>query len=436
MTHTKAMLAILVSASLISACGGSGSSSASNATPDNGTGDNTGGSDNSGNNNSGNNNSGSTVQLPSGLTDNDFQLQFTTANNGAPFNLNDIVAASFSTPDNLALDYNPSAQDGNELTLTDAAEDNGEYRWVDSATNVAYVVSLVNSNLNEVNLFSADNNSFLGQFTPYSDAGIDNLELVTALTGTYRVDAVSSGSHSRNTIMINDDGSINFDTNVQFSANQIQIIYDRTHITAEPRVQISYGADDDAEVINLYLTPGDTSKLAAVQFRHTASSIDIQVDVSAESDSGSGSDNSGNDNNSGANLLDGNTGIAANVAGVDITKVQLFNFVNGSNWVVASASDDSLSWSMQFPNASGDYTCDAITSDGDTATDTFINISFIDNGNVRIANTDQANSPKPDCSITVIKDGNNFQGTFSGQLSGHGQLYSVTNGQFNFNLSF
>ena len=448
MTHSRNLLALLIAAALLSACGGSGGSSGDDtgASKDADNGDQTGGpSDDgsSGGDSSGGNNS---IQLPSSLAGNEFQLQFTTANNGAPFNLNDIVTASFSAPDTLALDYNPDANDGNELTLDNATEDNGEYRWVDSATSVAYVVSLSNDTLNEINLFPANSSAFLGQFTPYSDTGVANLNLVTALAGTYQVDSVTRGSHSRNTVVIGDDGHIDFDTNVQFAATQIQVIYDRTNITTEPRIQISYGADDDAEVINLYLTPGDTSTLASVQFRHINGSIDLEVAVSPQSDSsdgaGSGSgdgDGSGDGSGSGngTDLLNGNMGIAANVAGMDIIKTQTtFNFVNGSNMVTASATEDGMSWSMQFPYASGTYVCDDVTSDGDTSTDTFINVGFMEDGNVRIVNTDQANNPTPTCSIQVTKDDSNFQGTFSGQLSGHGKLYAVTNGQFNFNLSF
>lgn len=109
----------------------------------------------------------------------------------------------------------------------------------------------------------------------------DNLEapagtdLVIDLAGTYTVTNESVGSHTRKTVIIGTDGAIDFDTNTSFSVSDINAVYDR--LSCCNRVAVNYGADDDAEVINLFVDANGS--LESVQFRHRNDNIDIQVDV-------------------------------------------------------------------------------------------------------------------------------------------------------------
>ena len=85
----------------------------------------------------------------------------------------------------------------------------------------------------------------------------------------------STAEHQRGTISIGADYSIDFDSGIAFGPTDISVCYDRTVQETDRRIQVSYGADDDGEVINLYLT--EALELEEVQFRHNDSSINIRV---------------------------------------------------------------------------------------------------------------------------------------------------------------
>jgi hypothetical protein len=220
-------------------------------------------------------------ELPAALAGNVFDMEFTTANQGAPYTFGDVVTFSFSVSGRLAVDVDPMAADGSEIFMPSFVEVGAEYRWEDAVGGFAYMVSLAGDAIHEINVFALAGDAFVGQFTPYSEEPIPNVGLVTALAGTYPVTAVTSGSHTRDSVTIGADGRGDFDTGIAFTRSQIMVIYDRLFITSEPRIQISYGADDDGEVINLYMVPGNTSVLQSVQFRHRNASIDVEVEVGA-----------------------------------------------------------------------------------------------------------------------------------------------------------
>ena len=106
--------------------------------------------------------------------------------------------------------------------------------------------------------------------------GPSELSIVIPFAGTYNVTSDPDNVHDRETITIGSDGSVDFDTNVSFSAADAQAVYDR--IECCKRIQISYGADDDGEVINLFLNES-ASAVTSIQFRHNNQSIDIEVSV-------------------------------------------------------------------------------------------------------------------------------------------------------------
>ncbi len=106
--------------------------------------------------------------------------------------------------------------------------------------------------------------------------GPSELSIVIPFAGTYNVINDTESLHSRGTITIGSDGSVDFDTDISFSAADAQAVYDR--IECCHRIQISYGADDDGEVINLYLNDTDDA-VTSIQFRHRTATIDTTVEV-------------------------------------------------------------------------------------------------------------------------------------------------------------
>ncbi|EWH10408.1 hypothetical protein DS2_08043 [Catenovulum agarivorans DS-2] len=218
------------------------------------------------------------VTLPSEVMGVEANMQFTHANAGAPYNLDQLADFTFSSSGTLFIDTNPEADDGDELQLDKVEMIGSEYVWMDETNGFNYAVSLTGSGIHEINV-SGSAGSFLGQFTHYVEPGSDipNADLVVKYAGSYNVTA-SSGTHSRGTVSIGTDLTIDFDTDVAFTEDDIQNISDRTFIQDEPRVQLSYGADDDADVINLYLN-ADLTAVIQIQYRNRNQSIDVRADV-------------------------------------------------------------------------------------------------------------------------------------------------------------
>lgn len=108
--------------------------------------------------------------------------------------------------------------------------------------------------------------------------------ILEAYVGSYSVTGVPTenthrgeptAQHDRGTVIVGEDLSIDFDTSVSFSADEISTCYDRTNQEHDRRIQISYGVDDNGEVINLYLD--SALEVEEVQFRHNESAINIRV---------------------------------------------------------------------------------------------------------------------------------------------------------------
>lgn len=85
----------------------------------------------------------------------------------------------------------------------------------------------------------------------------------------------STAEHMRGTISIGADYSIDFDTDISFGPIDIVTCYDRTAQDFDRRVQVSYGADDNGEVINIYLT--DSLEVEEIQYRHNTASENVRV---------------------------------------------------------------------------------------------------------------------------------------------------------------
>jgi hypothetical protein len=106
-----------------------------------------------------------------------------------------------------------------------------------------YAVSDIdNDTFNEINLFDrtrADGDglaTFVGQLTEVFD-GVD-MSLVTPYAGTWNVTRVWDGSHERETLTIDEDGNVDFDTGVNVPVSTATAVYDR--IGCCTRVQVDY----------------------------------------------------------------------------------------------------------------------------------------------------------------------------------------------------
>lgn len=74
--------------------------------------------------------------------------------------------------------------------------------------------------------------------------------------GTYTV--TGGQGHQRGTIIIDESGTVDFDTGIVYSASQIVAVYDRRMLDYSPennikRLHINYGADDSGPSIQIYL---------------------------------------------------------------------------------------------------------------------------------------------------------------------------------------
>ena len=101
--------------------------------------------------------------------------------------------------------------------------------------------------------------------------------LLDPLVGSYPVTTVNEGTHDRSSVLVLPSGTIDFDSDRRLEASEIVVCYDRTMQDHDRRVQVSYGADDDAPVVNLYLTADLT--VSEIEYRHRNENVSIRVDV-------------------------------------------------------------------------------------------------------------------------------------------------------------
>ena len=145
------------------------------------------------------------------------------------------------------------------------------------------------------------------------------IELVIALAGTYTVDT-SVSTHTRGTIIIGVDGSVDFDTDLSFTAAEINEIYDRLFIVSEPRVQINYGISDSEDYFRIYMDPADITSVIRIDFSGPSGARSATILRDGDGDGGGdngggagggdngGGDNGGGDNGGGDNGGGGDTG--------------------------------------------------------------------------------------------------------------------------------
>jgi len=105
---------------------------------------------------------------------------------------------------------------------------------------------------------------------------------LTALAGTY---VVSGDGHSRGTVIIGQDGTVDFDTGISYTPDDIVAIFDRKNITEEPRVQVNYGSDDDGPSVRIFL---NTDLQSVKMMRYTHNNENISIEVTVQSVTGGG----------------------------------------------------------------------------------------------------------------------------------------------------
>lgn len=168
----------------------------------------------------------SSQSLPSTVSGKVINMEFSHAESGAPYTLKQKVRFTFSSSGALFLDTNPSAADGDEVTVSQYTLKGSEYIWEDVKGGYKYALSLKSdSSINEINV-STSADLFKGQFTPIQQ---DNspIGVIKSMEGTYTVSRALKGTHTRMTVVIDKDGNIDFDTNVQLKASDYVLITDK-----------------------------------------------------------------------------------------------------------------------------------------------------------------------------------------------------------------
>lgn len=221
-------------------------------------------------------NNSNNPSLPASVSGQSVNMVFTAAQSGAPYTLNQEVKVSFSTSGMLSLDENPTANDGDEVNLANFTKKGSEYVWEDTNNDISYNLSLKSDNsINELNVFTISNTSFLGSFTPLT--AID-ASLIKQFAGTYQVTQTVAGTHSRNTVIIDANGNIDFDTNKQINTSDFARIEDKLvccdaiTVDTKPYPTTPYGR------LILY-TDTTNNNLISIDYRPDHPSVTNRVEV-------------------------------------------------------------------------------------------------------------------------------------------------------------
>lgn len=206
--------------------------------------------------------------LPATISGTVANMEFTTANVGAPYTLNQKVNFTFSSSGMLFIDVDPAAANGDEVNIASFTLVGQEYVWEDTQAGFKYALSLTsNSEINEINVSNLSG-SFLGQFTPIATGGNTELDLIKAMAGNYAVTNVSKGAHTRMSVTIAANGDIDFDTGLQFVTADYELISDRLDVLdgvwidmtpyptePYPRLQIFVDPTDRTKAVNMLYSP-------------------------------------------------------------------------------------------------------------------------------------------------------------------------------------
>lgn len=206
------------------------------------------------------------ITLPGPISGTTFNLECSFANTGAPAQVGDQAEFSFGSDGSLGIDFDPSANNGAEVSVSSGTQVNNEFVWEDSNGGYKYALSLTSSDsLNEVNVFDLQDN-FLNQWTPIPD-GPTGLNLIKALAGSYTVQSVNGGTHTRGTFIINSDGSIDFDDGISFSTSDYALVTDRLSVLDAIFIDMNPWPNEPYQRLELFVDPADASVLVQAIYR-------------------------------------------------------------------------------------------------------------------------------------------------------------------------
>ncbi len=190
------------------------------------------------------------ADLPDDLAGVVIELEF-ISDDASPYRMGDLVEFAFSSSGALFI----TTASGSSLELPTFVQENEEFIWDDAPNGRRYAVSLTaDGDINEINYLGSDN-AFLGQFVPVS--GNDELELIIALEGDYTVSSVDEGSHNRMSVSIDNQGTIDFDMDLTFTAEDYELITDRRDCCDGIWVDISPYPSEPYERLELYVDASD-----------------------------------------------------------------------------------------------------------------------------------------------------------------------------------
>ncbi len=218
------------------------------------------------------NDDGPSIALPAAISGSSYNLVCSFAASNAPSQLNDQAQFSFGSDGSMSIDFDPAANNGAEVNLSNGTMVGTEFVWEDSDAGYKYALSLTaNDSLNEVNVFDLQDN-FLNQWTPVP-SGPSNLALISALAGTYNVQSVDQGTHSRMSLIIGSDGAIDFDSGISFTSGDYQLISDRIDVLDAIFIDIDPYPSEPYPRLELYVNPNDATQLESVIYRPNYPSI-------------------------------------------------------------------------------------------------------------------------------------------------------------------
>jgi hypothetical protein len=170
--------------------------------------------------------------VPTGLIGS-WQLIMSSAQAGSPY-AND-------ASENFVVSADGNLTIGSGQTLMNPIQSGSELIWTDGLSGLQWRLSNTQTgNFNEINLFGDSGSTFLGSFRESNN----NPGLIGSYSGTYAVSTITKGTHSRGSVIIAADGTIDFDTGVVLNPGAIALETDRRDVL--DRVLIDYNPYPDA----------------------------------------------------------------------------------------------------------------------------------------------------------------------------------------------
>lgn len=215
--------------------------------------------------------------LPSTVASQVVNMIFTSAQTGAPYTLNQEVKVTFSSSGMLFLDENPSANDGDEVNVATFTKKGVEYVWDDASNDYSYALSLkTDSSINELNVSKTSTSAFLGSFKAKENV---DATVMKTFTGTYNVTRVSSGTHSRMTVIVKADGGIDFDSNLDINVSDYARITDNLATTTNLSIDTKpYPVQPYGRIV-MY-TDSTKTRLVSMDYRPDHPAVTNRIELS------------------------------------------------------------------------------------------------------------------------------------------------------------